>query len=252
MNTSPKAVVFDCDGVLVDSEKAWFVGIVNVFTRRGIHRLVTGPASSLYGASVSDVVSMLEREVGEPLDREAVAREVYDAILAAIDVGVVAMEGAVELLETLRGSRPLAVASNGSRETTEASMRAASIPFVFDAIVAYEPPLRPKPAPDLYLRACELLEVRPAEAIAVEDSLPERSQPMPQGSSSSASAQRRASRTWPRRSCRACSTPGCSACSSSRALASNGPERVPGPQRASLASRVRNRSRMSSRSLARS
>ncbi len=172
MNTSPKAVVFDCDGVLVDSEKAWFVGIVNVFTRRGIHRLVTGPASSLYGASVSDVVSMLEREVGEPLDREAVAREVYDAILAAIDVGVVAMAGAVELLETLRGSRPLAVASNGSRETTEASMRAASIPFVFDAIVAYEPPLRPKPAPDLYLRACELLEVRPAEAIAVEDSLP--------------------------------------------------------------------------------
>jgi HAD superfamily hydrolase (TIGR01509 family) len=172
VNTSPKAVVFDCDGVLVDSEKAWFVGIVNVFTRRGIHRLVTGPASSLYGASVSDVVSMLEREVGEPLDREAVAREVYDAILAAIDDGVVAMEGAVELLETLRGSRPLAVASNGSRETTEASMRAASIPFVFDAIVAYEPPLRPKPAPDLYLRACELLEVRPAEAIAVEDSLP--------------------------------------------------------------------------------
>ena len=172
MSRSLKAVVFDCDGVLVDSEKAWFVGIVNVFSRRGIHELVTGPASSLYGASVGDVVSVLEREVGEKLDEAAAAREVYDAILAAIDDGVVAMDGAVELLEALRGSRPLAVASNGSRESGEASLKAASIPFVFDTIVAYELPLQPKPAPDIYLRACENLGVAPADAIAVEDSLP--------------------------------------------------------------------------------
>ncbi|MGA2527838.1 MAG: HAD family phosphatase [Acidimicrobiales bacterium] len=172
MSTAVRAVVFDCDGVLVDSEKAWFVGIVEVFQRRGIQELVTGPASSLYGASVGDVVSVLERELGEPLDTEAVTKEVFDAILAAIADGVVAMDGAVELLETIRGSRPLAVASNGSRETVEASLKAASIPFVFDAIVAVEPPLRPKPAPDVYLHACELLGVDPTDAIAVEDSLP--------------------------------------------------------------------------------
>ena len=51
-------------------------------------------------------------------------------------------------------------------------MKAAGIPQVFDAIVALEPPLRPKPAPDVYLRACELLGVEPAATIAVEDSLP--------------------------------------------------------------------------------
>ena len=45
-----KAVVFDCDGVLVDSEKAVFAGIVAVFARWGIDCLVTGPASRLYGA----------------------------------------------------------------------------------------------------------------------------------------------------------------------------------------------------------
>jgi len=172
VSTEPKAVVFDCDGVLVDSEKAWFVGIVNVFSRRGIHQLVTGPASSLYGASVGEVVSVLEQELGEQLDAAAAAREVYDAILAAIEEGVVAMDGAVELLEELRGTRPLAVASNGSRETVEASIKAASIPLVFDTIVAFEAPLRPKPAPDIYLRACENLQVSPADAIAVEDSLP--------------------------------------------------------------------------------
>ena len=101
MSVGPKAVVFDCDGVLVDSEKAWFVGIVNVFERKGIHELVTGPASDLYGASVGDVVAFLERELGQSLDHEEATREVYDAILEAIDEGVVAIEGAIGLLEEI-------------------------------------------------------------------------------------------------------------------------------------------------------
>lgn len=172
MSTGRPAIVFDCDGVLVDSEKAWFVGIVDVFARRGVSELSTGPGSRLYGASVADIVEVLEREVGHPLDRDETEEEVYDAIVAAIDQGVVAMEGAVELLEAVRGSRPLAVASNGSSRTVEAAMRAAFIPQVFDAVVALEAPLRPKPAPDVYLRACALLGVPPRGAIAVEDSMP--------------------------------------------------------------------------------
>ncbi|MGO9583169.1 MAG: HAD family hydrolase [Acidimicrobiales bacterium] len=166
-----KAIVFDCDGVLVNSEPAWFTGIVTVFARHGIHRVATGAASGLYGGSVRDAASFLEREVGEPLDVDEVVREIHEAILAAIAEGVRAMDGAIELLLTVRGSRPLAVASNGSMETVEAAMGIASIPAVFDAIVALEPPLRPKPAPDLYLRACERIGVQPAHAIAVEDSV---------------------------------------------------------------------------------
>lgn len=168
----PRAVVFDCDGVLVDSERAVFAGIAAVFARRGIDAVLTGPASSLYGASVFAMISELERELGEPVDVDEVAQELDVEIRAAIAGGVRAMDGAIELLEAVRGSRPLAVASNGSRETVEASMRAASIPQVFDAVVTLEAPLRPKPAPDLYLRACERLRVLPARAIAVEDSVP--------------------------------------------------------------------------------
>ncbi|MGA2803161.1 MAG: HAD family phosphatase [Acidimicrobiales bacterium] len=167
-----KAVVFDCDGVLVDSERAVFEATVAVFARRGIHGLVAGPDSPLYGASIDKTVSELERLIGKPIRFDEVVHELDSEIRAVVAGGVRAMDGAVELVRALAGSRPLAVASNGSRETVEATMRAASIPDVFDAVVTLEAPLRPKPAPDIYLRACELLGVAPEGAIALEDSVP--------------------------------------------------------------------------------
>jgi beta-phosphoglucomutase-like phosphatase (HAD superfamily) len=87
-----KAVVFDCDGVLVDSEKAVFAGIVAVFARWGVDCLVTGPASSLYGASVFEVISELERRLGGPVEVGEVAQELDAEIRAAIAGGVRAMD----------------------------------------------------------------------------------------------------------------------------------------------------------------
>ena len=118
------------------------------------------------------MISELERQLGEPVSSDEVASELDAEIRAAITGGVRATNGAIELLEAIRGSRPLAVASNGSREIVEATLRAASIPEVFDAVVVLEAPLRPKPAPDIYLRACELLGVAPERALAIEDSVP--------------------------------------------------------------------------------
>ena len=108
MSLLPRALVFDCDGVLVDSEKAVFAGLVAVFARRGIEDVITGPASSLYGASVFAMISELERELGEAVDVEEVAQELEVEIRAAIAGGVRAMDGAIQLLEAVRGSRPLA------------------------------------------------------------------------------------------------------------------------------------------------
>ncbi len=164
--------MFDCDGVLVDSETAVFEATVAVFARRGVHDLVAGPDSPLYGASIDKTVEELERLIGAPVNLDEVVEELDAEIRTVLARGVRAMDGAIELVRALAGSRQLAVASNGSRETVEATLRAASIPEVFDAVVTLEPPLRPKPAPDIYLRACELLRVEPEEAIALEDSLP--------------------------------------------------------------------------------
>ena len=121
MNRLPRALVFDCDGVLVDSEGAVFTAVVAVFGRRGIEGVVAGPTSSLYGASVLATISELERLLGEPVDVEEVAEELDAEIRANIAGGVVAMDGAIELLEAMRGSRPLALASNGSARPSRQS-----------------------------------------------------------------------------------------------------------------------------------
>lgn len=168
----PKAIVFDCDGVLVDSETAWVSGIVDVFASRGIGYVASEPAPDLHGTSVREVVSLLEGQLSEPVDADELEDEIYAAIISHMAEGVWANHGAVELLEAVRGTRPLAVASNGSRATVNGALEAASIPAVFDVIVAFAAPLKPKPAPDLYLSACGQLGVSPSQAVAIEDSLP--------------------------------------------------------------------------------
>ena len=103
MSRLPRALVFDCDGVLVDSEGAVFAAVVAVFGRRGIDGVVAGPTSSLYGASVFATILELERLLGEPVDVDQVAEELDAEIRANIAGGVVAMDGAIELLEAIRG-----------------------------------------------------------------------------------------------------------------------------------------------------
>jgi HAD superfamily hydrolase (TIGR01509 family) len=126
---------------------------------------------SMLGGSVPEAIEFLERQLGHEVDHELVSTQIYGDVLASIAHGVRAMDGAVALLESLRGTRCLAVASNGSIETVRAALLASEIPDIFDAIVALDATLRPKPAPDLYVEACSRLGVEPIEAIAIEDSV---------------------------------------------------------------------------------
>jgi HAD superfamily hydrolase (TIGR01509 family) len=141
----------------------------DVARRHGV-RFESGQAASMLGGSAPEAVVLWERELGHELDEAMVTAEIYDAVLVNVGGGLRAMDGAVELLETLHGTRALAIASNGSIETVAASLRAAGIPDVFDVTVALGGALRPKPEPDLYVEACRRLGEDPADAIAVEDS----------------------------------------------------------------------------------
>jgi len=128
-------------------------------------------------------------------------------IRAAIAGGVRAMDGAIQLLEAVRGpglsrSRPTDLARQWGLD--EGGLDPGGV----RPVVTLKP-LRPKPAPDLYLRACELLSVAPWRAIAVEDSGPGRRLHVPPGSWSSGSGRRPLCTRSPTRSCPVCATRVC-------------------------------------------
>jgi HAD superfamily hydrolase (TIGR01509 family) len=165
-----RPVVFDCDGVLVDSGFAWIGALEHAL--HGYGMVVDGRVTaSMIGGSVPEAIEYLSDTLDRELDRTAISKEIYDDVLSRLALGVQAMDGAGELLERLNGTRALAIASNGSRETVESSIRSAGLPRVFDVVVALDGTLRPKPAPDLYIEACAQLGTPCGDAIAFEDSL---------------------------------------------------------------------------------
>jgi len=80
------------------------------------------------------------------------------------------MPGAISLVTALRGTRPLAVASNTPHQIVTAYLQEIGILETFDAVICSDQVSEPKPAPDTYLTACRALGRKPADCIAFEDS----------------------------------------------------------------------------------
>ena len=163
----PTAVVFDLDGVLVDSEAIWEAAEEATVTRLG-GEYTPELRAALHGRGARDggwiVAELLRRE-----DGDAIGNEVLDHALAALEREARPVDGALELVEQLRGRIPIGVASNSSRDLVETALRGAGL-GEFDAIVAAEDVAAAKPAPDAYVEACRRLGVAPGQAAAVEDS----------------------------------------------------------------------------------
>lgn len=163
----PAAVVFDLDGVLVDSEAIWAAAEEATVTRLG-GDYTPELRAALHGRGARDggwiVAELMRRD-----DGDAIGQEVLDHALAALEREARPVDGAAELVETLRGRIPIGVASNSSRELVETALRGAGL-GAFDTIVAAEDVAAAKPAPDAYLEACRRLGVAPGQAAAVEDS----------------------------------------------------------------------------------
>jgi HAD superfamily hydrolase (TIGR01509 family) len=165
------AVVFDCDGTLVDSEP--------------LARSAWERALAPYGYAVTD--ADIEASVGLPYARvhayfaERAAlppaddfwRAFSGELFALIDGGLVVFEDAVQALRDLRARGvPLAVASSSPRERLRRTLARAGLDGAFDVTVAGDEVAHGKPAPDMFLVAAERLGVRPGECVAVEDSPP--------------------------------------------------------------------------------
>jgi HAD superfamily hydrolase (TIGR01509 family) len=161
-----QAVIFDCDGVLADSEwasaRAWQLALAGLG-----HQLSGAEFGGFIGTTDWDLAKTFGERLGvDPHHVLAAAIEQLREILAG---GLEAFADAVALMNRLDGTA-MAVASNSDRWRLEAVMDAAGLADRFVVSVAADEVPRPKPAPDVYLRAAELLDVLPADCLVVEDS----------------------------------------------------------------------------------
>jgi len=163
------AVIFDMDGVLLDSEPLHYQALSRVLGAEG-HAWSEKDNERLLGTTVTDSFRIIAESV--PLARPASAYiPIYDrAVVEVLSQPLEPSPGARDLLNQLRGlGLPLAVASSSLRSWIDATLRSLNIAGYFSAIVSGEDVENGKPAPDIYLRAAELLGVAPACCTAIED-----------------------------------------------------------------------------------
>lgn len=170
MTWVPAAVVFDNDGLLVDTEPSWTVAETELFARRG---LGFGPERKalLIGKSVPAAAEVLAGIFGEPGGADAIGSELLLLVEEVIGRSATPMTGAAELVAAVASRMPVAVASNSPRGLLDAALHRSGLVHVIPVSVAADEVPAAKPAPDLYLAACARLGVPPERCLAFEDSL---------------------------------------------------------------------------------
>jgi HAD superfamily hydrolase (TIGR01509 family) len=162
-------VVFDMDGLLLETEVLWQRAEARLFVRHGAE-FTFEDKLTVMGTSATFTGEFFARRLGLPGDQAAaLIREVTELMHEELQSQVDARPGAVELVKRLRGRVPLALASNSPRFLVDAALKSSGFGDAFDAVVSSDDVAHHKPAPDLYLLACERLGVAPADALALED-----------------------------------------------------------------------------------
>ena len=164
-----KAVVFDLDGVLVDSEHVWDE-VREEFARERGGRWHDGAQADMMGMSSPEWSRYMHDVIGLAESPEQISDEVVRRLLARYEAESPLIDGAVAAVVRLGGWFRLAVASSSNRSVIDAVLAGAGIAGRFEATVSSEEVARGKPAPDVFLEAARRLGVDPARCSAVEDS----------------------------------------------------------------------------------
>lgn len=167
----PAAVVFDNDGLLLDTESVWTRAEEDLFELRGTE-FTPADKRELVGTSAEIAGGILERRLGEPGRAGELIEELNELVVAELEHGVEAMIGARELLERLRErGTPIGLVSNSPLRFVLRSIEIVGFEDLFDVVLSAHEVAAPKPAPDPYLEACQRLGVEPGpEVVALEDS----------------------------------------------------------------------------------
>jgi HAD superfamily hydrolase (TIGR01509 family) len=166
---SVDAVVFDLDGVLIQTEEIWDEVRGDYIVRLG-GRYDEEAQRAMMGMSSKEWSAYLAEELGVPRTAEQVNADIVALMAASYGEHLPLIDGAVEAVERLAGAFTLGVASSSNRELIDLVLELSGLGRYFRATVSSEEVPRGKPAPDVYLEACRRLGVDPARAAAVEDS----------------------------------------------------------------------------------
>ena len=164
------AVVFDCDGTLVDSEPLAYRAWSTELAQHG-YDVLREDTDSTRGRTYADVHAYFAERVDGLPEADTFWKRFSSTLFGLFETELSAFDDAVCAARDLRerGVR-VAVASSSPRERLDATLRAADIGVLFDVTVAGDEVEHGKPAPDLFLRAAEKLGVPPDRCVAVEDS----------------------------------------------------------------------------------
>ena len=163
----PQAVVFDCDGLLMDTESLWIETQRRVCQGLGLH-FDSALQHQLVGLPASRIGPLMAELSGT--SPAAVVRQLLDVNEGLVRELGKPMPGARQLVEVMGAHVPLAVASNSARRILDIAIGRGGFDAGFAITVSADEVPRPKPAPDVYLAAAVGLGVRPQDCLAFEDS----------------------------------------------------------------------------------
>jgi HAD superfamily hydrolase (TIGR01509 family) len=163
------AVVFDLDGLLLDTEQLWDEVREQLARERG-GRWSERAQSDMMGMSSPEWSRYMHDVVGLAESPDEIAEEVVRRMAERYHERLPLLPGAREAVERLAARRPLGLASSSNRPLIELALEASGLAQYFRATVSSEEVAHGKPAPDVYLEACRRLGVEPVRAAAIEDS----------------------------------------------------------------------------------
>jgi HAD superfamily hydrolase (TIGR01509 family) len=166
----PGAVIFDMDGVILDSNETWNAVMGELFAAHGMSLADLDQDAFAGGDNSLQWAAYLRRVLGIPLSEEEIVRHVVDGILCHYSERVPLISGAAEAVARVSARFPLGLASSSPREVIAFVLQRSGLDRLFQAWVSSDDVACGKPAPDVYLRCCELLGLAPQSCVAVEDS----------------------------------------------------------------------------------
>ena len=164
-----EAVVFDLDGVLLDSEQRWNEAKEALVRESGGRWREEAPVAMM-GMSSPEWSRYLREDLGVPLSEEEINRDIVRRMEDRFRDALPLLPGAGEAVRALAARWPLGLASSSNRELIDLFLELAGFGDAFRVTVSSEEVARGKPAPDVYLAAVEKLGADPARSVAIEDS----------------------------------------------------------------------------------